>query len=46
MLAYEAALPGSRAVIGPTSDFFRYFQSPTPATATPAATPTPEPQAK
>ena len=30
MQAYENALPNSRAVIGPTSDFFRYFQSPTP----------------
>lgn len=38
MQAYENALPGARAVIGPTSDFFRYFQSPTPAA--------PEPQAK
>ena len=31
MQAYESALPNTRAVIGPTSDFFRYFQSPTPA---------------
>jgi modulator of FtsH protease HflC len=31
MQAYENALPNARAVIGPTSDFFRYFQSPTPA---------------
>ena len=31
MQAYENAMPGSRAVIGPTSDFFRYFQTPTPA---------------
>jgi membrane protease subunit HflC len=31
MQAYENALPSARAVIGPTSDFFRYFQSPTPA---------------
>jgi membrane protease subunit HflC len=31
MQAYESALPNARAVIGPTSDFFRYFQSPTPA---------------
>ncbi len=31
MQAYETALPNARAVIGPTSDFFRYFQSPTPA---------------
>jgi membrane protease subunit HflC len=49
MQAYESAMPGSRAVIGPTSDFFRYFQSPTPAkpeAPAPAATPTPEPQAK
>jgi membrane protease subunit HflC len=33
MQAYEVALPNSRAVIGPTSDFFRYFQSPNPAKA-------------
>ena len=33
MQAYEAALPNSRAVLGPTSDFFRYFQTPNPATA-------------
>jgi modulator of FtsH protease HflC len=33
MQAYETALPNSRAVIGPTSDFFRYFQTPTPAKA-------------
>jgi len=39
MQAYEAALPNSRAVIGPTSDFFRYFQTPNPA---PAPAPTPE----
>ena len=31
MQAYENALTGARAVIGPTSDFFRYFQSPNPA---------------
>jgi membrane protease subunit HflC len=31
MQAYEVALPNARAVIGPTSDFFRYFLSPTPA---------------
>ena len=31
MQAYENALPSARAVIGPTSDFFRYFQTPTPA---------------
>jgi membrane protease subunit HflC len=30
MQAYEAALPNSRAVLGPNSDFFRYFQTPTP----------------
>jgi len=30
MQAYENALPNTRAVIGPTSDFFRYFQTPTP----------------
>ena len=36
MQAYENAMPGSRAVIGPTSDFFRYFQTPTPG-ATPMA---------
>ena len=33
MQAYENALTGARAVIGPTSDFFRYFQSPNPAAA-------------
>ena len=33
MQAYEAAQPNSRAVLGPTSDFFRYFQTPNPATA-------------
>jgi membrane protease subunit HflC len=38
MQAYETALPNARAVIGPTSDFFRYFQSPTP---TPTAAPPP-----
>jgi membrane protease subunit HflC len=44
MQAYEAALPGSRAVIGPTSDFFRYFQSANPVSAKPeAAAPTPAP---
>jgi modulator of FtsH protease HflC len=44
MQAYETALPNARAVIGPTSDFFRYFQSPTPpAPATPAARSTPNP---
>ncbi len=45
MQAYENALPNSRAVIGPTSDFFRYFQSPTPgagAAAAPAPSPAPE----
>jgi hypothetical protein len=31
MQAYETALPNSRAVIGPNSDFFRYFQTPNPA---------------
>jgi modulator of FtsH protease HflC len=36
MQAYEAALPNSRAVIGPNSDFFRYFQTPNPV-APPAA---------
>jgi membrane protease subunit HflC len=44
MQAYENALPNSRAVIGPTSDFFRYFQSPTPggaAKATAAVAPAP-----
>jgi len=30
MQAYETALPNGRAVISPTSDFFRYFQSPNP----------------
>jgi membrane protease subunit HflC len=39
MQAYEAALPNSRAVLGPTSDFFRYFQTPNPAAA---AAPAPE----
>jgi membrane protease subunit HflC len=37
MQAYEAALPNSRAVLGPNSDFFRYFQTPNPATPTPEA---------
>jgi len=37
MQAYENALPNARAVIGPTSDFFRYFQSPTPGSAKPAS---------
>ncbi len=55
MQAYEQALPNSRAVIGPTSDFFRFFQSPTPGTAAavaPAApatappSPAPEAQSK
>ncbi len=36
MQAYETALPNSRAVIGPNSDFFRFFQTPNPA-APPAA---------
>ena len=31
MQAYESALPNSRAVLGPNSDFFRFFQTPTPA---------------
>lgn len=30
MQAYETALPNARAVIAPTSDFFRYFQAPKP----------------
>jgi modulator of FtsH protease HflC len=45
MQAYENALPNSRAVIGPTSDFFRYFQTPTPAAigqAAPAKAPAPD----
>ncbi len=33
MQAYEVALSNGRAVIGPTSDFFRYFRSPTGARA-------------
>jgi membrane protease subunit HflC len=33
MQAYESALPNSRAVLGPNSDFFRFFQTPTPAAA-------------
>jgi membrane protease subunit HflC len=33
MQAYEVALSNGRAVIGPTSDFFRYFQTPNPAKA-------------
>jgi membrane protease subunit HflC len=37
MLAYENALPNSRAVIGPNSDFFRYFETPTPAAPAPKA---------
>src|SRR5271163_2663716 len=37
MQAYETALPNSRAVIGPTSEFFRYFQSPNPPTGAPVA---------
>jgi membrane protease subunit HflC len=37
MQAYEAALPNSRAVLGPNSDFFRYFQTPNPAAPTPEA---------
>ncbi len=48
MQAYENALPNSRAVIGPTSDFFRYFQSPTPPLAAApkaqASAPSPAPQ--
>ena len=40
MQAYESALPSARAVIGPSSDFFRYFQSPTPALAASGAPPT------
>jgi membrane protease subunit HflC len=39
MQAYEVALSNGRAVLGPTSDFFRYFQSPNPAKA---ETPAPE----
>jgi membrane protease subunit HflC len=39
MQAYEAALPNSRAVLGPTSDFFRYFQTPNPAAAVVAPAP-------
>ena len=38
MQAYEAALPNSRAVIGPNSDFFRFFQSPTAAPPPKAST--------
>ena len=33
MQAYETALSNGRAVLGPTSDFFRYFQSPNGAKA-------------
>ncbi len=33
MQAYEVALSNGRAVISPTSDFFRYFQTPNPAKA-------------
>ena len=35
MQAYETALANGRAVIGPTSDFFRYFQTPNPTEAAP-----------
>ena len=30
MQAYETGLTGARAVVGPTSEFFRYMQTPTP----------------
>jgi modulator of FtsH protease HflC len=43
MQAYEIALPNSRAVIGPTSEFFRYFRTPTTAAPEPA---TPEAKAQ
>ena len=45
MQAYEIALPSSRAVIGPTSDFFRFFRSPTPPPARRPAAPAPAPVA-
>ena len=40
MEAYDSGLkPGTRAVLGPQSDFFRYFQTPTPPAPTTAAEP-------
>jgi len=42
MQAYDTALKGdARAILSPKSDFFRYFSTPNPAAAAPAAAPAP-----